>query len=310
MMKSLLVTGASGFLGWNVCRAAAAAGWKVTGAYRSHPLSINNVETIGLDLTDHGAVSRAVAPLRPDAVIHCAAEPNPNACEEKPALSRRINVEASIILAETCRRQGVQLVFTSTDLVFDGEHAPYGENDLPGPISVYGNQKVEAEQGMRQAHPGVTVCRVPVMFGDPGPCSKSFIQPLLKNLRQGVAIRLFSDEIRTTVSGKTAAQGLLLCIGKPGETFHLGGRQRISRYDFGLLLCRAIGAPESLCVPVLQKDAIATAPSAAPRPRDVSLTSDKAFAMGYDPRPLPKQLSELDCIREYSRPRRSRDITE
>jgi dTDP-4-dehydrorhamnose reductase len=292
-LKRLLVTGASGFLGWNVCRAAVRAGWDVHGAYLSHPVSIDRVKPLRLDLTDPGAVQRVFAMVRPAAVVHCAAAPDPNFCETQPRVSRMINVQASMTLAEACRARGALLAFTSSDLVFDGERAPYHESDLPAPVNLYGRQKAEAEIAMRTAYPGVTICRMPVMFGDPGPHSKSFIQPLLRNLRESLPVKLFSDEFRTPVSGKTAAEGLLLCVDKQGETFHLGGRRRVSRYEFGLLLCRAAGVPESLAVPVLQKENT----SPAPRPRDVSLASDKAFACGYDPKPLEDQLAELDCLK-------------
>jgi dTDP-4-dehydrorhamnose reductase len=293
-MKRLFVTGASGFLGWNVCRAAAAgAGWNVHGAYLSHPLTIDAVTLIRLDLQDPLAVQGALEKIRPDAVVHCAAMPDPNICEQRPGDSYNVNVQASIALAAACGRKGISLVYTSTDLVFDGEHAPYRETDPQGPLSVYGRHKAVAEKGMREAYCGVTICRTPVMFGDPGPCSKSFIQPQIAALRQGKQVKYFCDEVRTPVSGKTAAQGLLMGIEHPGETLHLGGPQCISRYEFGLLLCAAIGAPASLAVPVpLTQN---TAP--APRPRDVSLVSDKAFALGYAPKPLEEQLRELECIR-------------
>jgi dTDP-4-dehydrorhamnose reductase len=135
------------------------------------------------------------------------------------------------------------------------------------------------------------------MFGDPGPCSKSFIQPQIAALRQGKQVKYFSDEYRTPVSGKTAASGLLVGLDRPAETFHLGGRERVSRYEFGLLLCRALGADASLAVPVPLKES--TAP--AKRARDVSLNSAKAFAFGYDPKPLEEQLRELECIKQATK---------
>jgi dTDP-4-dehydrorhamnose reductase len=291
-MKRLLITGASGFLGYNVCRAASSDGWNVYGAYLSHPLSIDKVKSVRLDLRDAGAVARSLEEIRPDAVIHCAAMPDPNICELKPEESYRVNVQASITLASVCGTAGCALVFTSTDLVFDGEHAPYRENDAIGPLNIYGKHKAEAEAGMRRVCPAVTICRTPLMFGDPGPFSKSSIQPLIANLRLGHEIKLFSDEFRTPVSGATAAQGLLLALGKPGETYHLGGRERISRYEFGRLLCRALGTDLSLVIPALQKENNAP----AKRARDVSLVSDKVFAIGYGPKMIEEQLQELECV--------------
>jgi dTDP-4-dehydrorhamnose reductase len=291
-MKKLLVTGASGFLGYNVCRAASSAGWDVYGTYLSHLLSIDNVNAVRLDLRDAGAVKNVLGEIYPDAVIHCAAIPDPNVCELKPEESYRVNVQASITLASACGTAGCALVFTSTDLVFDGEHAPYRENDALDPLNIYGKHKAEAEAGMRRVFPAVAICRTPLMFGDPGPFSKSSIQPLIANLRAGHEIKLFSDEFRTPVSGKTAAQGLLLALGKPGETYHLGGRERVSRYELGMALCRALGTDSSLVIPTLQKEN--TTP--ARRARDVSLVSEKAFAIGYDPKPLGDQFRELECV--------------
>jgi len=292
-VNKILVTGASGFLGWNVC-CAARASCDVYGVYYSHQLTIDNVTMVRTNMTDEHEMRSMFERIRPDAVIHCAAIADPNTCERDPALSHCVNVEASVRLARMCKETGAAMVFVSTDLVFDGEHAPYAETDATTPVSVYGRHKLEAENSIREIYADVTVCRVPVMFGDPCPCSKSFIQPLIANLTQNKEITLFTDEYRSPVSGKTAAQALLCALLHRGETFHCGGRQRISRFDFGLLLCKAIGVDESLIKPVLQKDVV----SAAKRPRDVSLVSDKIYALGYDPAGLEDQLAELLCVKD------------
>jgi len=294
-LKRLLVTGASGFLGWNVCREAVLQGyWDVCGAYNGHSMTIDGAKTVQMDLHDSAGVHRILQTIKPDAIIHCAALPDPNACENSPEKSHAINVVASVNLAALCAEMGIALLFTSTDLVFDGEHAPYKEHDAQGPLNIYGMHKAEAEKKMRGVYPDVVICRVPLMFGDVGQHSKSFIQPLMQNLREKKEIKLFSNEFRTPVSGRTAAQGCLLAIEKPGETFHLGGRQRLSRFEMGRLLCEACGCDASLVVPALQQES--TAP--AKRARDASLNSEKAFAeLGYDPKPVAEQLQQLQCVR-------------
>jgi dTDP-4-dehydrorhamnose reductase len=284
-MKRLLVTGASGFLGWNVC-AVAGNRWEVVGVVNRNRIDIPNAATVTCDITDAYALARMFSQVKPSGVIHCAAASKPNFCQEHPDFSRRVNVDAAVSIAELCARRGVPCAFTSSDLVFDGETPPYHESSPRGPVNVYGEQKVEAESGMLQAWPETAVCRMPLMFGRPSPVASSFLQPMVAALRQGKALSLFADEFRTPVSGHTAAAGLLLALENMEGVVHLGGRERISRYEFGRRLCGIMGADENLPAPSRQADA----PMAAPRPRDVSLDSSRAYGLGYDPPELDSEL--------------------
>ncbi len=290
-MKKLLVTGVSGFLGYNVCRAAIGA-WDVFGTFHSRPAVIEGVKTLRVDLADKEPFSVVLRDIRPDAVVHCAAYPDPNKCQTDPEASHRTNVQASIAVAALCARHGIPCVFTSTDLVFGGDDPPYSEESPTSPINVYGRHKLAAEQGMGDAYPEVTICRMPLMFGDAIAPAKSFLHPVIDALVNNREIRLFSDEFRTPVSGATAAQGLLLALELSPGLLHLGGRESISRYDFGLLLAKVLGNISPRIAPVLQKDISMP----APRPKDVSLVSEKAFDLGYDPAPLEVQLKELACV--------------
>jgi dTDP-4-dehydrorhamnose reductase len=290
--KKLLVTGASGFLGYNVC-CAARSRWDVFGVYFMHDIRIEGVRTIRCDLRGKARIEQTFRELAPDAVVHCAAYPDPNKCEKDPQESFLVNVQASVTVAALAAKRGIPCVFTSTDLVFDGTEPPYDETAKPTPVNLYGQHKLEAEKKMKKAYPGVIICRMPLMFGDPGPCAKSFIQPMIAALREKKQVTLFSDEVRTPVSGMTAAKGLLCALDKGSGVLHLGGRQRISRYEFGLMLAEALHADPSLVVPALQSSVT----MAARRPPDVSLTSEKAYGLGYSPAPLAQQLGELDCVR-------------
>lgn len=284
-MKRLLVTGASGFLGWNVC-ALAVDEWEVVGVVNRNRIDIPGGGTVACDLTDNDALVRLFSQAKPSCVIHCAAASKPNFCEQHRELSRRINVDSAVVIADLCARQRIRCAFTSTDLVFDGEHAPYRESSATGPVNVYGAQKAEAERLMLQAWPRTAVCRMPLMFGRPSPVSASFLQPMIAALREGTELRLFADEFRTPVSGHIAAAGLLLALDKVEGVVHLGGRERLSRHTFGKKLCRILGTDEKLLVPSGQADV----PMAAPRPRDVSLDSSVAYGLGYDPPGLEDEL--------------------
>ena len=82
-MQKLLVTGASGFLGWNLCQTAR-ADWEVHGTYSVHPIEIPDVRLHAIDLTDLATVDRTISEIAPDAVIHTAAASQPNFCQNNP----------------------------------------------------------------------------------------------------------------------------------------------------------------------------------------------------------------------------------
>lgn len=287
-MKKLLLTGGSGFLGWNLCQLAKSK-WDIYGTYFSHPESIPGVTLLKVDLTDFQAIKGLFQEIQPAAVIHTAAQSNPNVCQTQPQESYPINVTASCNLAGLCADYAIPCVFTSTDLVFDGLNPPYRETDPVSPICYYGEQKVMAEEGMLERYSQTAICRMPLMFGLAAPTATSFIQPFIKTLAGGKQLNLFTDEFRTPISGATAVQGLLLALAKVQGIIHLGGKERISRYDFGYLLAEVWQLPTTTIKACLQTDL----KMAAPRPPDVSFDSSMAYELGYTPLSLRAELERI-----------------
>jgi dTDP-4-dehydrorhamnose reductase len=287
-VQKLLITGASGFLGWNLCQIARSQ-WETHGLYHQHPIEIADVHRHRVDLTDTELINATIDRIAPDAIIHSAAASSPNLCQQKPELTNRINVTASQVLAKICATAQIPLVFTSTDLVFDGTQAPYLETDPVAPINIYGEQKVAAERAILAADDRAVICRMPLMFGNAPPTATSFMQPWLKSLKEGQKLQLFVDEFRTPVSATTAAQGLLMALKFPPGIINLGGSERISRYEFGLLMADVFGCDRALISPIYQKDLA----MAAPRAADVSLDNSKAIELGYVTPSLHQELISI-----------------
>ncbi len=276
--RRLLITGASGFLGWHLARAAQAT-WQVEGTYHRHVPPLPGVKLHCIDLTDAIVLKEWLTQVAPDAVIHTAALSQPNRCEQEPDLSYAMNVEATRVLAQFCGDRQIPFAFTSTDQVFNGQAAPYDETSLPSPISVYGRHKVEAEAIIHALHPAAAICRLPLLYGPPSPTAECFLQGFLRTLEAGQPIHLFTDEFRTPAYVEDAATGLLLALEASG-LLHLGGPDRLSRYDFGLHLAEVFGFDKTLLVPSKQADV--SMPAA--RPADVSSGSRRAVDLGYRPR--------------------------
>jgi dTDP-4-dehydrorhamnose reductase len=285
--KKLFITGASGFLGWHLCKAAQ-LDWDVYGGVNRNAIDCPGITVLPINLTDQDALKDLIQALRPDAVIHAAALSRPNDCQSHPNESFAVNVQASLNLAEYCGALEIPCVFTSTDLVFDGLNPPYDEAATVSPINLYGEHKVMAEEGMKERNPKTIICRLPLMFGVT-PYAQSFLQSFVNTLQAGQVLKLFTDEIRTPVSGQTAAHGILLALKQGPSCLHLGGAERMSRYDFGRVLAKVLDCSDQL----LQACQRADVPMAAPRPGDISLDSSLAFRLGYCPAAIEAELQQI-----------------
>ncbi len=137
----LLVTGAAGYLGSEVCRQAVANGHDVV-AFRLDAEPPHG-RSVRVDLRDDDDVQRQLLRHGPGLVIHTAYRQAEHALEGDV-------VRASRNIALASHRAGARLVHLSTDLVFDGEQgAPYDEDADPRPVSAYGDAKLRAEQLVR-----------------------------------------------------------------------------------------------------------------------------------------------------------------
>ena len=291
----ILLTGASGFLGGVFCRELASE-YEITGLCQTRPVRQRGVRALRLDLADGRALAALLREGNFDAVIHAAALSSPNLCQQEPALSRRINVEATTLLAGLCAERNLPLAFTSTDLVFDGAGSLYAEDAPPSPVSLYGEHKVLAEQAVLSRHPaGGLVCRLPLMYGRSAPGAACFLDGFLACARRGETLRLFEDEFRSPANAVDVVRGLVLLLERGARgIMHLGGPERLSRFDFGQRLQAALEAldlggslrPCLRIEPACQADV----PMAAPRPRDVSLASSRARALGFAPATVAQAL--------------------
>ena len=286
-IPKLLITGASGFLGWYLCQVAQ-SNWQVFGTAYSHAVEIPGCSMVTVDLCDFASLKQVLQTVQPDAVIHAAAQARPHICQAEPQTTHAINVEVSWTLADLCGESQIPLLFVSTDLVFDGQDPPYQESDPVSPISTYGEQKVKAEQGMVERYPLTVIARMPLMFGA-APHAASFIQPMIQNLEAGKALQLFEDEFRTPVSGLDAARGILMALAKGEGYVHLGGKERLSRYEMGQQLVDCLGYPPTLLTGCSQTDVSLS----APRPADVSLDSSLAYSLGYAPNLFDQALRQM-----------------
>ena len=274
----LLLTGGSGFLGHHLIPLALQK-FKVHYVVHKTYCSIENAVPHNINLNDYYATAQYINLLKPDYILHLAASPDANYCEVFPWNSWKINVEASMHLAKIAALENIPFAFTSTDLIFDGTQGNYTEEDTPNPVSKYGAQKWEAEKLIHQQNPDAAIFRLPLMFGKAYTAKVNYLTDLVAKLKKGEKVNLFTDEYRSVCGANSVAHGILKLLGKAKGTYHMGGPERLSRYEFGMMVVKIFGCDPALIHACKQEDV----KMAAPRPKDVSLNSSKAIYLGFRP---------------------------
>ena len=285
MKPKLLITGANGFLGWNLVRYAK-SNWDVYGTTNKTQNPQSGMTNIACNIVDKGSLDKVFHEVKPNAVVHLAAASSPNDCQLQPEKTRLINIDASAKIASICSMTEIPLVFASSSQVYAGTNAPYTETSPTKPVNDYGRQKLEAEHIIRALYPFATICRVPLMFGPAPPSTSSSLQLVLKALNQGKEISLFVDEWRSSLGALSASKGLCHMLHHPGELFVLAGDETLSRYEFGYRVATFFELDASLIKPAHQADII----MAAQRPSDLTMCNDKAKTFGFHPESIDEEL--------------------
>ena len=287
-MKKLLVTGISGFLGWYISKLEQ-ENWQIIGTYHEHKVESTLGVNLQVDLTNHDALAKVLKYIQPDAVLHLAAASNPNFCEEHPQISQAINVEPALQLADYAAFKKIPMIFTSSDLVFDGKKGNYSEEDLPSPINRYGLHKAVAESKVMAAYPEAVVARLPLMYGMTGQ-KNNFLEHWLNKWKARTPTPAFKDEFRSPLSGTEAAKGLLYLLEKQvSGIWHLAGNERISRFDFGLKIAEVFQIAPDLIKESYQSEV----DMPAARPADVSLNTEKIISLGFEASGITESLQAL-----------------
>ncbi len=254
-MKSVLVTGASGFVGRALVPRLRAAGYRVAVSTR------DRAAAQGID-ADEVHVTTPLGPetdWRPalgsvEAVVHLAARVHVMNETDADALHRQANAEGTLRLAEAAAAAGVRrLVFLSTVKV-NGERtgaAPFRESDPPAPADAYARSKWEAETGLaglsKRTGLEVVVVRPPLVYG-PG-VGANFLA-LLKICQARVPLPLAgAANRRSLLFVGNLADAVARCLDDPaaaGETYLLRDGEDISTAELVRRAAQALGRPARL----------------------------------------------------------------
>ncbi|MBT0962753.1 dTDP-4-dehydrorhamnose reductase [Denitromonas iodatirespirans] len=266
----LLVTGATGQVGWELARSLMPLGEVVA------------LDRAACDLADPQAAAAVVAGYAPDVIVNAAAYTAVDKAESEPELAHRINAEAVGALAGTARGIGALLVHYSTDYVFDGsKDAPYTEADSTAPLNVYGATKLAGEQAIATSGCDHLILRTTWVYAARG---HNFVATMLRLFAEREALRVVGDQHGAPTWARNIADATssLICWARQArdagdpvqQTFNLSAAGETTWHGFAEEIRRVAAQrwPEHPWK-VRQIDAIATHdyPTPAARPQNSRL---------------------------------------
>jgi dTDP-4-dehydrorhamnose reductase len=214
----VLVTGASGMLGQDICKTFSSAGHEVIATDRD-----------SLDITNRQAVDEAIIARQPDAIINTAAYNFVDKVEDPAVypIAYAINATGPGNLAQATSTRNIPFVHYSTDYVFAGNKPKgYVESDEPDPISKYGETKAFGEAAVKKAGGRWYILRLSKIFGNPGTSEaskESFVQLMLRLAKEKPSLQIVDEEVGCNSYTKDIAQATLKLLTEraPGGIYHL-----------------------------------------------------------------------------------------
>jgi dTDP-4-dehydrorhamnose reductase len=287
LTKKVVVFGSGGQLGVELVREFQKRGYSVTPFDRS-----------SVDVSDAGAVERAIAAVDPQFVVNAAAYNQVDVAEREPVAAFMANALAVRNLAMACRQVDAQLVHFSTDYVFDGTAGrSYTEEDATHPLGAYAVSKLGGELYAQAYLDQPLIVRTSGVFGPGGlrTARGNFIELMLRLAGGNQPIRVVEDHVASpTYAPALAARTLDLVEHRLTGVFHIGGGAAISWFDYARMIFQAAHLN-----PELQPTNERGYRTAARRPKYSALSNAKMERNGIQPMP-----PLADAIQDYMEKRK------
>jgi dTDP-4-dehydrorhamnose reductase len=230
---TVLIIGASGFLGMELVRQASAVGRAAVATFNSRQGDAASTTWHQLDLRHSARLDAVLDAVAPRTVINASSGDADWA----------VTADSPIRLAVAAASRGIRLVHVSSDAIFSGADVYYDETALPDPVTPYGAAKAAAETAVRLLHPAAAIARTSLIIGAGGSAHERLVHELAAGTRAGA---LFTDDVRCPVHVTDLAAALWeLALTDATGVFNLAGPDAISRHELGVLIARRDGIDPS-----------------------------------------------------------------
>ena len=207
----LLVTGATGQVGWQLLRTLAPLGEVVAPARAE------------LDLSNPEQAARIVREIQPDVLLNAGAYTAVDKAEAEPELAQTVNALAPGRMAQELARSGGLMIHYSTDYVFDGAKAePYTEDDSTAPLNVYGRTKHAGEVAVVASGCARIILRTSWVYDTRG---QNFLRRVLRLAREKHELRMVDDQHGAPTWARAIAEATAAIVARLAAAKSAGKRQ-------------------------------------------------------------------------------------
>jgi len=272
--KKILITGGTGLLGRSLVDIFKKE-QEIVATYVGQYAVANdtNVQYVNLDIQNSDGYKRLFVKFRPNIVIHTASIGSPDYAEKNKEITRQINVGGTKTILSLCEEQGSKFIYISSNGIYDGQHAPYGEDDIASPINFYGEIKLEGEKVTTASKVISAIIRPNILYGWHHPSERSNIVTLaLDKIARNEKFMAYDDVYVMPLFVRECARAIWKIVKmEQYETFNIAGRDRVSIYELIKKAAQVFGFDDRLVLPVGQD----YFNSLVPRPKDTSYRTDK-----------------------------------
>jgi dTDP-4-dehydrorhamnose reductase len=260
-MKKILVTGANGQLGKEL---------------RLLSKSFSEYEFLFLSREDlpihhYELVRNTFAAFKPDYCINCAAYTAVDKAETEKDLAFIINAESVGILAAVSASMQCKFIHISTDYIYDGDcKGAHQEDDLPKPVSVYGESKLKGEQEAVANNPDSVIIRTSWVYSVFG---NNFVKTMIRLMNEREEISVVDDQKGSPTWAADLASFIMHIVNyqswNPG-LYNFSNEGAINWFEFATEIKRLLG---STCK--LKPIPTSAYPTPAKRPANSLMSKEK-----------------------------------
>lgn len=259
-----IVLGANGQLGQELQKLLKERGLEFT-AYDSK----------SLDITNKSAIVARVEQDKPDVILDAAAYTKVDLAEDDGKEANwLVNAVGTRNLAEVAEQFNIQLVYVSTDYVFEGTlDGEYGEQDIVNPQNEYGRAKLAGEFAVLNSKANAFIIRTSWVFGEFG---NNFVYTMQRLAESHPRLTVVNDQFGRPTWTRTLAEFMLHLIDVQAEKgiYHLSNDNQATWYEFAREILKDVDVEVA---PVTSDEF----PQKAYRPKHSVMSLEKAKATGF-----------------------------
>jgi dTDP-4-dehydrorhamnose reductase len=291
----LLITGSNGLLGQKIVRICQKRGadFLATSFGKNRNQDCPEKNYAELDITNQTNIEEVFGAYQPTHIIHTAALTNVDYCEQHPVECNEVNVIATQKLWEAAQKINAHFQLLSTDFVFDGLTGNYKETDVPSPVSIYGQSKVDAEHVLiNSENKNWSIARTIIVYGTANNLSRTnIVLWSIDALTKGDPMKIINDQFRMPTWADDLAWGCLeICNRNKQGIFHLCGPELMAVNKIVFRIAKHLGKSTEN-VEIISSS---TLNQPAKRPPHTGFDLTKSIQeLGYSPKTLEATLDLL-----------------